>query len=125
MGNLTLFHPYKWSYYLTYYWVPGSTFVQRWIKTPPEVGTIDSSSEGSWLQGGMEHNGMSKILCRAQNGESSTVVSIHPRKFLLKHMSEWLFHALSYYLFLYGFGSRFQFESGELFPKPVGAEGKV
>lgn len=48
-----------------------------------------------------------------------------PLEFLLKHMSEWLFHALSYYLFLYGFGSRFQFESGELFPKPLGAEGKV
>ena len=46
-----------------------------------------------------------------------------PRIFVEAH--EWLFHALSYYLFLYGFGSRFQFESGELFPKPVGAEGKV
>ena len=115
MGNLALFHPELNGVIALLVTGRGP---------PPEVGTIDSSSEGSWLQGGMEHNEMSKFLCRAQNGESSKLFQSIPPAFLLKQ-HEWLFHALSSYLFLYGFGSRFQFESGELFPKPVGVEGKV
>ena len=88
----------KWSYYLTYYWVPGSTFVQRWIKTPPEVGTIDSSSEGSWLQGGTERNGMSRFLCRASKWwEFHGCFNPSPQDFVEAH--EWLFHALSYHFF--------------------------
>ena len=63
MGNLALFHP-ELNGVITLL-TTASRGPPLKIKTPPEVGTIDSSSEGSWLQGGTEHNAMSRFLCRA------------------------------------------------------------
>ena len=90
MGNLALFHP-----------EPNGviTLLVTGRGPPPEVGTIDSSSEGSWLQGGTEHSGMSRFLCRAQNGESSKLFQSIPPAFLLKHMSGCSMHYLTMFFF--------------------------
>ena len=79
MGNLALFHP-ELNGVITLL-TTASRGPPLKIKTPPEVGTIDSSSEGSWLQGGMEQNEVSKFLCRAQNGESSKLFQSIPSNF--------------------------------------------